>query len=257
MLRPLNTSVSGLSVWSLRLAFLALLVAAFGIYVGRTAAVPLQAAFAVIGSALCLASLAAVLAVAAFVVIWRDGARGLGSAYAGLSLALLVLAWPGYLAGLSLALPVINDLTTDLASPPVFSPTRQAILKRGSEAPSAYDQGFSARQRASYPDIQPITLDLGVDETYRLVLEALQPRRLTLVEAVGPQRARDEAYIEAVDRSPLLRLPDDIVIRIRPSGQETRIDIRSKSRIGRHDFGSNAARIRSLSQDIAALAKDR
>ncbi len=43
---------------------------------------------------------------------------------------------------------------------------------------------------------------------------------------------------------------DDIVIRITPTGQGTRVDMRSASRVGTHDFGANASRVRSLLDDI-------
>jgi uncharacterized protein (DUF1499 family) len=43
---------------------------------------------------------------------------------------------------------------------------------------------------------------------------------------------------------------DDVVIRITPIGQGTRVDVRSASRFGAHDLGANASRIRSLLEDI-------
>lgn len=257
MQRRFSPPVSGLALWSQRLAFLALLMAAVGLYVGRTGAVPLLPSMAVIGSALFLSSLATVLAVAAFVVIWRVGAKGLGSAYAGLVLAFLLLAYPAYLAVLSLTLPVLADVSTDFSAPPSFSPSRQAVARRGNYTPPGYDASLAAAQRAAYPGVQPVLLELGVDESFRLVQQALQQRRWTIVESVGPQRARDDAYVEAIDRSLLLRIPEDIVIRLRAVGDETRIDMRSASRIGRHDFGANARRIESLVGDLVALAKDR
>jgi hypothetical protein len=47
---------------------------------------------------------------------------------------------------------------------------------------------------------------------------------------------------------------DDIVIRIAPINQGARIDVRSASRVGTHDFGANASRIRSLLEDIDDVA---
>jgi len=41
-----------------------------------------------------------------------------------------------------------------------------------------------------------------------------------------------------------------VVIRVAPSEDGARIDVRSASRYGTHDFGANAARIRSLLEDI-------
>ena len=38
---------------------------------------------------------------------------------------------------------------------------------------------------------------------------------------------------------------DDVVIRISPLGKGTRVDVRSASRFGTHDFGANASRIRA------------
>jgi hypothetical protein len=43
---------------------------------------------------------------------------------------------------------------------------------------------------------------------------------------------------------------DDVVIRISPVGPGSRVDVRSASRFGEHDFGANASRVRSLLEDI-------
>jgi len=60
-------------------------------------------------------------------------------------------------------------------------------------------------------------------------------------------RAPADGRIEAVDTSEWFGLIDDIVIRIRPEGSSgSRVDIRSKSRIGQSDFGANARRIRAF-----------
>ena len=47
---------------------------------------------------------------------------------------------------------------------------------------------------------------------------------------------------------------DDVVIRVRPAPDGARVDVRSASRYGRHDLGTNAARIRSLLDDIDEIA---
>jgi uncharacterized protein (DUF1499 family) len=63
--------------------------------------------------------------------------------------------------------------------------------------------------------------------------------------------------IDAVARSLLFRFPDDITIRLRAGVGETRIDLRSASRVGRHDFGANARHIRDFAREIEALANAR
>jgi hypothetical protein len=48
--------------------------------------------------------------------------------------------------------------------------------------------------------------------------------------------------------------PDDVVVRVRADGGGARIDVRSASRYGRYDFGSNAARIKSLLEEVDDVA---
>jgi hypothetical protein len=43
---------------------------------------------------------------------------------------------------------------------------------------------------------------------------------------------------------------DDVVIRVRAEADGARIDARSSSRYGSFDFGTNAARVRGLMNDI-------
>lgn len=249
--------VSSPALWSQRLAFFSSLVVILGVLIVRMHSVPLAPALTVLASGICLASVALILAIAGFVGIWRSGAGGLGSAYLGFALALLLLAYPAYLAERTLMLPAITDISSDAADPPEFSVTRQAAGKRDGLTPQPYRGAFAAAQKAAYPHIQPVVLQSSVEESYRLVMEAIQPLRWTLIDASPPQRAREEASIEAVDRSPVLRLPESIIIRIRPYGQETRIDFRSASLVGGHDFGSNARRIANLIDAISDLARER
>jgi uncharacterized protein (DUF1499 family) len=44
---------------------------------------------------------------------------------------------------------------------------------------------------------------------------------------------------------------EDVVIRVRTSDKGVRLDMRSASRYGEHDFGSNAARIERFMADFA------
>ena len=39
---------------------------------------------------------------------------------------------------------------------------------------------------------------------------------------------------------------DDIVVRVRPEGAGSRVDVRSMSRVGLSDLGANAARVRAF-----------
>jgi uncharacterized protein (DUF1499 family) len=52
-----------------------------------------------------------------------------------------------------------------------------------------------------------------------------------------------DGRLEAISVSRVFRFIDDVVVRVRPEGSGSRIDMRSKSRVGKGDLGANAARI--------------
>ena len=64
---------------------------------------------------------------------------------------------------------------------------------------------------------------------------------LELIEADAAQ-----GRIEATATSLLFGFKDDVVVRITEDPNGTKVDVRSKSRVGRNDFGMNAKRIRTL-----------
>ena len=55
---------------------------------------------------------------------------------------------------------------------------------------------------------------------------------------------KSKGRIEATDTTRWFGFTDDIVVRLTPWGAGTRVDVRSVSRIGRSDIGTNARRIR-------------
>ncbi len=52
--------------------------------------------------------------------------------------------------------------------------------------------------------------------------------------------------IEATATTPWFGFKDDIVILVTPAGEGSRVDVRSVSRVGKSDVGTNAARIRAF-----------
>ena len=212
------------------------------------------AGFTVMGIGLLLALVAVLLSGLAFLRIWQEGRRGLGSAVRGLVVAMLVLAYPGWFAVKGVTLPKINDITTDPDNPPAFSRSRAALDARGGRVPPDVPPEVREAQREAYQQIAPLTLDVPPDDAFDLVRKAAQNRGWQIVEAVKPGGRFGLGRIEAVDRTFLLRLPDDITVRIRPRADGTRVDIRSASRIGTHDFGANAARIRAFLDELSNLA---
>jgi uncharacterized protein (DUF1499 family) len=108
----------------------------------------------------------------------------------------------------------------------------------------------AALQRTAYPDIVPLELDVPTKTAYDAALALVTKRKWYIGDARSPTLARRDGVIEAVARTPIMGFRDDVVIRVTPVGQGTRVDMRSASRFGNHDLGANASRIRSLLEDI-------
>ena len=246
--------VSRMAVWALRIAWFAVAVTLIAVALLRFGSVELRSGLVAVGAGLALALGAVGLAFAAFVRIWTEGRRGLGRAVWGLLLALLVLAYPGWFAVRVLTLPALTDVSTDIDDPPAFSRSRAAMEARGGRVPPDVPAEERRKQREAYPQLGPLSLDVPPDEAYELVRRAAVNRGWQVIEATRPGGRVGLGRLEAIDRTFLLRIPDDVTVRIRPRADGTRIDVRSASRIGRHDLGQNARRIRGFLEEVANLA---
>ena len=109
-------------------------------------------------------------------------------------------------------------------------------------------------QRATYPDIEPLVVSVPPAEAYEAALAVITKRKWRIVDVRPPLAGRREGRVEAVVRTPLMGFRDDVVIRVRAAEDGARVDMRSASRFGTHDFGANASRLRALSNDIDDVA---
>src|SRR5262245_10297053 len=144
---------SKVAIWSSRLGWFALAVAVLSIIIVRSGLLEIVPALATFAASLVFASLAILLAFAAFVVIWRQGLGGLGRALLGLLLGLALLAYPAYLGTRALRLPAISDVTTDTANPPRFEVLARLRPRGRIDYPG---QAVATLQRAAYPDLRQL-----------------------------------------------------------------------------------------------------
>ena len=237
---------SKLAAWSARLAWFSLAVVVLSIIIVRGGILEIQPALATFAAALIFAALAILLAFAAFVVIWRQGLGGLGRALLGLVLGLLLLAYPGYLSYRATKLPMINDITTDPNNPPRFNVLARLRPRGSSDYPGAR---VAALQAKAYPDIDALEYDAPAQLAYRVVLGVVTKRKWHIVDTVPPTAQRP-GEIEAVARTPIMGFRDDVVVRVSTVESSARIDVRSASRYGVSDFGTNAKRVTALLSDI-------
>jgi uncharacterized protein (DUF1499 family) len=241
--------LSRLAIWARRVAVFSIPVVLLAIVIVRGGLLDLVPGLATFGGALALAAVAILLALGAFVVIWQEGLRGTGHAVLALFIGLAILAYPAYLAVRAYRLPTINDITTDPIDPPRFEAI--ARLRSRDANPIAYAGLRAAElQRAAYPDIEPLLLNVTPQQAYDTALAIITRRKWRIVDARAPQPGRRDGLIEAVARTPIMGFRDDIVVRIRPAPDGARVDARSASRYGRGDLGVNARRIRALLDDI-------
>lgn len=153
--------------------------------------------------------------------------------------------------------PPIHDISTDTDTPPEFIDARPLRASTGAINPPEYlrevkRQGVTINipeaQRKAYPDLQPVLLDgIAPAEAFTRALAAVERMGWNLIVA-----APEEGRIEAWDQTFWFGFIDDVAIRVTATESGSKIDVRSKSRVGGGDAGTNAKRIRNY---IAALEK--
>lgn len=170
--------------------------------------------------------------------------RALVLGVVGLAIA-CVTAWIPYnLRTTANALPPIHDITTDITDPPQF--VRVATLRKADDHPITYDGPQTAQQqKKAYPDLSSTVFQLPRDRVFAAARSSLESMGLEVVDADAAQ-----GRIEATATSLLFGFKDDVVVRIAEDGGATKVDVRSKSRVGRNDFGMNAKRIRAFQSKL-------
>ena len=250
-----DQGTSRLALWARRIALFSLAAAILAIIIVHSGLLEIRPALVTFGAAMALAILALLLAFAGFVPIWKDGVAGMGASLSAIGIAILLLAYPTYLAVKARNLPWIYDITTDPIDPPRYDTLAKARPRDAN--PIVYPGLVVAElQLEAYPDIEPLDADIDTRSAYNAALTIINRRRWRVVEARAPDQGRPEGRIEAVARTPIMGFRDDVIVRVRPFEGGARVDIRSSSRYGAFDFGANAARIRSLVEDIEAEFAD-
>ncbi|MPQ96035.1 DUF1499 domain-containing protein [Thioclava sp. JE_KL1] len=163
----------------------------------------------------------------------------------GASIALIGLILSLPVAGLGVAFeiaarttPPINDISTDTEDPPVYWFTA---------TPTDYPAQNAEPQRSAYPDVRPLDLPIPVEDAFAKALTLVEARSWEVLSA-DPA----ENQIEAIARSRVFGFEDEVAVRVTDIETGSRIDMRSRSRLGQIDRGANARRIEALLAELQA-----
>jgi len=181
-------------------------------------------------------------------IIWaglRRSRRGMLFALVGLLAGTLAFGVQWQMRLRASEVPPIHDITTDTDNPPRF--VAAAALRKG--APNGIEYAganIASQQRQAYADIVPLALGLAPADAFARCLDAARSLGWEIDAAVP-----EEGRIEATDTTFFFGFKDDIVVRITQTAAGSRIDVRSASRVGRSDLGTNARRVRAFLRAVA------
>ncbi len=148
----------------------------------------------------------------------------------------------GYTLSSSGSHPPINDISTDLVNPPVL------FDQRTPDAAIVMDQKNPEIIKTSYSDISPVYSKKSPGDIFIVISNAAKsnPQWTVYKEDSGG------LLLHSFERFGIFQFTDDFTIRITASNDGgSVIDMRSKSRDGKADFGINAKRIRSFLSSLS------
>ncbi len=237
---PIRRSVS--ARLSLRTGMFAVPVLVIAALAHRGRLISAEELFAAMALGFVLGLVAVACGAGAIVSLWEKGGIGWAKAVRGLIYGLLALVPAGIAVAGIVTYPKLNDISTDPEDRPV-------ILGRAYSAPPSNGREV---QLEAYPDLLPRRFRVTPGELYSAARQVVEQRGWLVTNELPPGLPDDPSRIQAEVTSLVFGFVDDIVIRIRPDPFGARLDLRSASRIGEHDLGANATRIRAFRDDLDA-----
>jgi len=128
---------------------------------------------------------------------------------------------------------------------PVERDPRTDVRKRRPEVENRADGRVLRLTADLCPDARTVRLPAPPAEAYARAKTAVEAADLAVVTD-----APEAGVLEATHQSFWFEFKDDVMVRVRPEGSGSRIDIRSVSRVGGSDLGANCARVTRLVRDL-------
>lgn len=172
--------------------------------------------------------------------VWHPGYRAeRPGLIAGAAFAAVPFATALWTVTVASGAPVIHDVSTDTVNPPTFHTARK--LRGPGSNPLDYTAKEAAAQRAAWPDLKPLHTSLAPDKALTHAVDVARKLGWEIID-----RQSRPGYIEAVATTTWFGFKDDVVIRVQADDGGSAVDVRSVSRVGEGDLGTNARRIRAF-----------
>ncbi len=219
-----------------------------------------------------LAALAFLLSAIGLLRLWMVGARGGRASAKGLFFSLLVLVPVGLALYRVYTLPRLHDISTDTADAPAFlKPVGHSAFWL--PLVGAGDAGYTG-QKEAYPKVTGRRYEGAMDRILEAVRLVAENNRISIInvkmpeiretggssiverrtpepgEAIVSDDATDapvaadavqpQIVLQGETRTLVFGFESDVSIRLSEEAETTYVDMRSVSRFGPHDLGSNA-----------------
>ncbi len=198
--------------------------------------------------------------------LWVNGVKGGRKTIRGMLMSFSMLV-PFLIGGyLAITLPPINDVATNLETPPQFEALAalRSSLDEGGVSPLAvYDEAYQSIVASEYPKLVSRRYNAGAERVFAAVRQLVTDNDWQVMEVrgvsgevateqsgevqAGDSQAGDAAepaaeplQIEAVARSLILGFENDVIISVSEEAESTLVDMRAAARYGQHDLGANA-----------------
>ena len=132
-------------------------------------------------------------------------------------------------------------------NPPAYVAALAARKAAKARNTTDYSPKKAEIQAKTFPDLKPILLAIPPDAAFDKALATIKAAGLEILAA-----DKAAGRIEAVATTFWFGFKDDVVVRVMAAPGGSRVDIRSNSRIGGREAGTNPARIRRLTTALTA-----
>ncbi len=223
----------------------------------------------------------------AMVQLWNEGAKGGKKTIFGLSLSLMMLTPFLVFAVQAMRYPPINDVSTNIFSPPDFSAKTLDIRRAKGVLPfndveAGIDEDEMTDILLAYPKIRSRRYPAGPERVYKAISKIVKERSWSITDIRGLTGATDDTkakaeskkkntkksksaavknsglevapvddiLLDVVSATLFLAFKNDVVIKIISEEENTLVEMRSAGRWGHHDFGENARIIEKFMRDL-------